>query len=268
MKAVDFFSAHPVFTHAEFLSAHSGGGRRSRQTSNNLLSLHLATGRILRVRRGIYAAASPDVAADCIRVDPWLVASKLTDDAVLAYHTALQFHGKAHSLWRRFPFLTSRRMRPFRFRDLEFVPVQIPAALRRQPDMGGGIVESRYNGEVVRITTLERTMVDVLDRPEHGGGWEEIWRSLESVGFFDLDAVASHVLRRESALTVARVGLFLDRHREEFMVAEDHLRPLRERIPKQPRYFDRNLRGKGKLVSEWQLIVPEFLLERAFAEVP
>jgi len=42
---------------------------------------------------------------------------------------------------------------------------------------------------------LERTLVDVLDAPEHGGGWEEIWLSLESVEFFDLDAVIEYALK-------------------------------------------------------------------------
>jgi hypothetical protein len=42
----------------------------------------------------------------------------------------------------------------------------------------------------------------VLDGPEHGGGWEEIWRSLESVEFFDLDAVVTYAVKLGSALTV------------------------------------------------------------------
>ena len=36
------------------------------------------------------------------------------------------------------------------------------------------------------VTGYERALVDVLDAPEHGGGWEEIWGSLESIEFVDL----------------------------------------------------------------------------------
>jgi predicted transcriptional regulator of viral defense system len=57
-------------------------------------------------------------------VDPYLVASHLTEDAVVAYHAALQFMGKAYSVWRRFHYLTRKRARAFSFRGLEFVPVQ------------------------------------------------------------------------------------------------------------------------------------------------
>jgi predicted transcriptional regulator of viral defense system len=48
-------------------------------------------------------------------------------------------------------------------------------------------VEVSRSGLSLNVTTFERTLVDVLDAPRHGGGWEEIWRSLESVEFFDID---------------------------------------------------------------------------------
>ncbi|RMF74233.1 MAG: transcriptional regulator, partial [Alphaproteobacteria bacterium] len=199
-------------------------------------------------------------------VDPYLLATKLSPDAVVAYHAALQFHGKAYSVWRRFHYLTCRRARRFSFRDMEFVPVQAPLALRALPDLGGGVVETRHGGGVVRVTTLERTLVDVLDAPDKAGGWEEIWRSLEMVEFFDLDAVVEYVLKLDSALTAARVGFFLEQHKDALMVEDQHLDALRRLAPRQPRYLD-SAREPGRLVSPWNLVVPQRVLERAWQEV-
>ncbi|OGA43455.1 MAG: hypothetical protein A3G24_12650 [Betaproteobacteria bacterium RIFCSPLOWO2_12_FULL_62_13] len=64
----------------------------------------------------------------------------------------------------------------------------------------------------MRATTLERTLVDVFARPDLAGGWEEIWRSLETVEFFDLDVVVQYVLLLENATTAAKVGFFLEQH--------------------------------------------------------
>jgi hypothetical protein len=36
--------------------------------------------------------------------------------------------------------------------------------------------------------------VDVLDRPRLSGGWEEVWRSLETIPFLDLDQVVQYAL--------------------------------------------------------------------------
>jgi hypothetical protein len=43
---------------------------------------------------------------------------------------------------------------------------------KRLPDLGGGVVERPHAGDVFRVTTVERSFVDVLDAPERRGGWE------------------------------------------------------------------------------------------------
>lgn len=259
-----FFAAHPVFTHAEFVAAHTAGGR-SEHTSNTLLAKHLAAGRLLRVRRGLYSTVPAGLDPRKFSPDPYLVATKLREDAVVAYHAALAFHGKAYSLWRRHQVLTAERVRPFTFRSQEFVPVQPPLPVRDLPDFGGSVVVRPHAGGEVRVTTLERSLVDLLHAPEHGGGWEEIWRSLEMVEFFDLGAVVEYTLRLRSALTAARVGFFLEQHHEEWMVEKKHLEPLLRSAPAQPRYLSAR-RESGKLVARWNLVVPEYVLERNWEE--
>ena len=203
------------------------------------------------------AGASPDTCP----VDPYLLAAKLSDDAVLSYHTALEFHGKAHSVYEQFSYLSDRRSLPLTFRSCRFRCVLFPRALRikQQKHFGVNLVERAGVG--VRVTSLERTLVDVLDRPNLGGSWEEIWRSLESVEFFDLDQVVKYALLLGNATTIAKVGFFLDQHRDSLMVDHAHLEALRKRCPKQPHYLAR--RESGRLVRDWNLVVPAEVLERS-----
>ena len=198
-------------------------------------------------------------------VDPYLLGTQLAPDGVVAYHAALQFHGKAYSLWNRFHYLTRGRQRRFAFADQEFVPVQAPAGVRDLPDLGGGVVERPHASGVVRVATLERSLVDVLDAPERNGGWEEVWRSLEMVEYFDLDAVLAYTRVLGSALTAARVGFFLEQHRDVLMVGDQHLQAFRELAPRQPRYLDPR-RESGKLVKSWNLVVPKRVTTRSWAE--
>jgi predicted transcriptional regulator of viral defense system len=265
-KPTDFFARHPVFRYDEFVEVHAGQGGRSRQTSASVLKQHVASGRLLHLRRELYAVVPRETDPASHPVDPYLVASRLAEDAVVAYHAALQFHGRAYSVWNRFDYLTRARQRRFVFRDLEFVPVQAPAALRKRPDLGGGVVEHRHAGGVARVTSLERTLVDVLDAPGRCGGWEEVWRSLEMVEYFDLDAVVAYTRLLGSALTAARVGFFLEQHREPLMVEGHHLEALRRLAPAQPRYLDAR-RETGRLVKAWNLVVPERVLNRSWGEV-
>jgi predicted transcriptional regulator of viral defense system len=116
-------------------------------------------------------------------------------------------------------------------------------------------------GLSVRVTNLERTMVDVLDRPQFGGGWEEIWRSLEGVAFFDLDVIVQYALLLQNATTIAKVGFFLEHHKEHLMVEGRHLDPLRKNSPQRPHYLSRGNRRPGRLVAGWNLVVPPEVLE-------
>lgn len=262
----DFFATHAVFTVSEFAawrSSRKAGGR----AAEALLAYHVRHGRLVRIRKGLYAVVPPGFAAATLPVDPFLVAGKLTTDAVLAFHTALEFHGRAHSPWREFYCLTSSAARPIVFRGMRFQPVHPRAALQSRHGELSNVHPMDRMGTSVRVTSLERTMVDVLDRPRFGGDWEEIWRSLESVEFFDLDAVVNYALLLDNATTVAKVGFFLEQHGERLMVEDRHLEPLRKCKPRVPHYLSRRNRRSGKLVAGWNLVVPSEVLERRWQEV-
>lgn len=260
-----FFSTHPVFTRQEFVTARGDNRRRSPRTADGLLRAHVARGRLLRVRGGLYSAVPRGIDPERLRIDPYLVATKLTTDAVVGYHAALEFWGRAYSIWRRVHYFTQSRRQTLAFRDLEFVPVQAPRALRGEHYFSG-VTEQRHGGGIVRVTTLERTLVDVLDMPTYAGGWEEIWRSLQMIEFIDLDAAVHHALERGSALTIARVGFFLEQHRDLWTVSAQHLARLRRHRPRQPRYLDAR-RQPGKLVPAWNLVVPPDVLNTTWTEV-
>lgn len=250
---------NPVFTRQDFVVARKNEGRQNARTADSLLHKHLASGDIVHLRRGLFAHAATEP-------DPFLVAAKLAPDATIAYHAALQFHGNAYSVWHRYLVLTRADLRPFSLDGNDFIGVAPPRPLARLKDLGGLIRDEPHAGHTVRVTTLERTLVDVLDRPHLGGGWEEIWRSLESVDFFDLDEVVAYALKLKTAATVARVGYFLDQHREQLFVEDKHLAPLKKRAPRQAIYLDAKNRKGGTLVKPWNLIVPERVLQRAWEE--
>ena len=267
MKHNAFFRKHPVFTGEDLsrhLSSDGGGGQRAKEA---LLAYHGKAGRIVRVRRGLYAVIPAGANADSYPVDPFLVAAKLTADAVLSHHTALEFYGRAYSVHTQFTYSASRPLSPLTFRSHLFQGTKFPQALLRVGKEHFGVSTAERAGLEIWITSLERTLVDVLDRPNLSGSWEEIWRSLESVEFFDHDKVVEYALLLGNATTGAKVGFFLEQHREPLMVDDCHLKALYDLRPRQPHYLDRAKRKTGRLVSKWNLVVPSEVLERSWGEV-
>ena len=97
MDVHSFFERNPVFTTKEFAAYLQSQRRGSKKTLESLLRYYMGKGRLLRVRRGLYAVVPVGSDPENYQVDPYLIASKMADDAVLGYHTALQFYGKAYS---------------------------------------------------------------------------------------------------------------------------------------------------------------------------
>ena len=183
----------------------------------------------------------------------------MAPDAVLGYHTALEAHGYAQSVYERLFFLTQHKVKALTFRGRVFVPVAPPRVLQRERLSHMSVVEVERRGLPCRVTSLERTAVDALDRPDLTGGLEEAWRSLSAIPLLDLRVVLEDVRLRNLATLAAKVGLFLERHKDHFSVPAPTLEELRSLRPRAPHYLDRSTRGK--LVAPWNLIVPTVLLE-------
>ncbi len=258
MTVLDFFTAHPVFRREEFARFLAGRGASLPGTADSHLGRYVRAGRIGRVKRGVFFVAGPGETAGNTPLDYLLVASRLAPDAVLAYHSALEAHGHAQSLFERLFFLTASKAKPLKFRGRRFMPVVPPAALRRKRKAFTLCTTVERRGLPCPVTTLERTLVDVLNRPDLAGGLEEAWRSLSGVSLFDLEAVLGYVRLCRQAALAAKVGFFLERHREVLGVRAEVLARFRRLQPKQPQYLDRRL--GGRLASGWNLIVPAPIL--------
>ena len=267
MRLNEFLSQHAVFTVDEldrFLTKRGSGNPNTRKS---LLSYYRNQGRIIPLRRGLYAVVPFGSNPESSPVDPYLVAAKMTPDAVLAYHTALEFHGKAYSVYTRLHYVSVKKSVPLQFQSYEIRGVPVPRPLRVKGKEMFGVTCHKREGVELRVTNLERTLVDVLDRPDLTGSWEEIWRSLESVEFFDLDQVVEYVLLLGNATTAAKVGFFLEQHKEILLVDNDDLEPLRKLRPQQPHYLIRGKRKGCQWVKNWNLMIPVEIINKSWGEV-
>src|SRR3990172_9566969 len=98
-----FLERNHVFTTAEFRRALPP--EKPPSTALNRLLEARRRGYAERIGRSLYASRLGVFAEEV--PDPFLVVSKLASDHVVAYHSALEAHGVAHSAFRRVTFLSS-----------------------------------------------------------------------------------------------------------------------------------------------------------------
>lgn len=266
MKPNDFFSQNPVFTSKEYDLFYQKTGHAGTRSQEALLSYHLKAGNLTRVKRGLFAVVPQGAVAESFAIDPYLIASKWVEDAIIAYHSALAFFGKSYSLTHQFSIFTNKRPTNFVFRDDNFRLVSFPKSLCKKDKVLFGVKTVFHRGSQLSITGFERTLVDMLDRPELSGGWEEIWRSLESVEYFDIEKVVEYALLLDNATTISLVGFYLEQHQKELDVKDRQLKKLAVKRPKKPHYIDRKQKCSNKFNARWNIIIPEEIIERSWNE--
>lgn len=254
-----FLTSHSLFTREEFAAVVRGRGR-AEATVDSHLARWRRQGRITGVKQGVFVRVDARGPTNGPSPDFIALASRMAPDAAVAYHTALEAHGYAQSVFERLTFVTWTKAKPTSFQGRWFVPVRPRAPLLAAKDRGERWIERADRAEVeIRVTTLERTVADVLDRPDLAGGLDEVWRSLLSVPALDAGALEDYVTLLGSGTLAAKVGFFLEARHEELVVPAPLLERLRARVPGAPVFMDR--RRKGRLVARWALIVPADLLD-------
>lgn len=267
MKLEAFFYSHPVFRYEEFARFKSQEGEVSNSRAiHKALHYYLAKGRLINVRRGIYAVVPPGIQPEEILIDPYLLASKAAKDSILAYHTALELHGSAYSVFEQFAFITEHKIKPFEVQNRWFRPVTLPTVLKDSTHAEFGIVNLDRQGVTIRVTSPERTFVDVIDRIELSGGWEEVVRSISNMAVLNVPDVVAYCLLLDNRILAAKVGYFLEQRQGAFAVGENVLKPLLDKKPLTAQSLLSNKLEKGRLVKKWNIILPIYLLNKTWDE--
>jgi predicted transcriptional regulator of viral defense system len=266
MKVWQFFETHPIFRYEEFSSFMASQGNTRPKNCGPLLNYHQKVGNLVNIRKYLYAVKS--IFDNNLWIDPYLIAAKLSDNSIIAYHTALELHGIAYSTFNEVTYLTNRQKAPFTYEGQLFRPITQQKALIESGLTDFDVDTINRSGMKINVTSLERTIVDVLDRPDLGGGWEEIWRSLEYVIRFDLNKMIFYTLYLKNSTVVAKVGYFLENRPAHLAVDPKYIEKLLPHIPKQPHYMNRTrqVKEKGKYIEKWQLIVPLEIINRTWEE--
>ena len=251
--ALQFFRKHPVFTLNEF--RHAAGAHATPSTSQTLIKYHLNRGNLRLVERGVYAVVPPGVEASRFVPDRFLVAAALRPDALLAYHSALELLGFAHSTYRDVFFLTSRRRKDLQLGKGKIRALLHPKRLRVRQAEDSGVEVRERAGIKLRVTGPERTLVDCLTTLRYAGGLEEVLQSFRGVPAFDLDRLAGYldVLAQRRAFAI--IGAYLEQEAERLFVPATYLARLAKKVPRSPTYLARAREG-GRFLRRWNLVVP------------
>ena len=243
-----FAQSSPLFTLEEL--GHRYGKKGPSRSVRNMLYRLKRQGRVRQLTKGVYAGALATAS-----VNRYSVPSKLRKDAVVAFHSALEFHGIANQVFQTVYYLSARPRRDVTFDGVTYHCVAPPRQLARAHQLDFQVELSR---DKARVTGRERSIVDCLAFLPYSGGVDELDRSLAMLPSFDFDVALEYLRLLRMPWLYARLGFLLDRHAEKLFFKGKSRDAFLKRLPRGVAYLDRKRPG-NRWVTTWNLMVPETL---------
>jgi predicted transcriptional regulator of viral defense system len=207
--------------------------------------------KLARIRKGLYYGI--DIFSDKkSQPDKYLIGAKLKKYYYLGYHTALELHGCAYSSFNRCCIVIEpeSKFEPFSFNNMDFQPVF-------HKDINRFIEKITYSNQSIHISNPSRTFVECLNRPELCGGWEEVLKSLDSLGNVKINEMLKILKKHDKQILYRKCGYVLD----ILMDHSPYYGHIREQKGLPP--IDKNAsdlfiekNNRGKYIPKWNLFAP------------
>jgi predicted transcriptional regulator of viral defense system len=210
-------------------------------------------GKVERIRKGLYFARNIYIDEHEIP-NKFLIGSKIKSPYYLGYHTAIEIFGSAQSIHRGcyISIDIKNRFKPFQYNDYNFNPVIAH-------DLDKEIVIRNVENFEVRISSPSRTFVECIQRPDLCIGYEEVYKSLESLGGVEINGLLSTLEMYRTDILYRAVGFFLEELKEGSPyyshVEEKDLKKIQKKIGNGKSYLIRD--QGGEYLSKWRLYIPE-----------
>lgn len=204
-------------------------------------------GRVLSLCPGVYRGALSQ-----LPLNRFAVPSRLRDDAVIAFHSALEYVGLANQTFRTTYYLSARPHRDVLFEKQTYHRVAPPRRLPKAIQME---MQVELASDGIRVTGRERALVDCLLQLEYSGGVTELDQSLAMFPSFDFARALDYLKVLRRPWLYARVGFLLDRQADRLFFSGKWRDEFLRRKPRGVVYLEKKTPGL-KWVPLWNLMVP------------
>ena len=216
-------------------------------TADSILFSYKKKGMITSVRRDLYVAIN--LATDQPVCTPYQIASHISSDSYVSHHSAFEVHGMANQVFSDLYVSSSTKFRPFEFDGKRFE--RVASVTDDGIKMIGG----------VRVTDLERTIVDSIKDFVKIGGLEELLRCLTMITYVDTGKLTKYLSIYNYCFLWQKTGYILS-HFPNMKLLDSFFDLCKQNARKNIRYLYEELKYENPVFnSEWNLYVPDDIMK-------
>ena len=240
MELFKELAKHPIFTINDV-----------KKFSNNEKTAYTQLDRLMKkkmvkkIRRNIYSVVNPTTGQ--LVGTRYQIACAITDTSYISHHSAFEYYGIVNQVFNEI-YVSSKT----RFNHFEYDGVTYKYVASRIEE---GVVEAK-NTSGVRITDLERTVIDSVNDFNKIGGLEELLNCLERIQYLDDKKLKYYLDIYGTQGLYQRVGYLLNNYQKGMQLSGDFIDYCKSKIGKSSRYLINEIKEDNSYNSEWKLMVP------------
>ncbi len=219
-------------------------------TADSVLKSYKKKGLITSVRRNLYTAISLETGHPVCT--PFEIASFVSADSYISHHSAFEYHGMANQVFADVYVSSGTKFNDFEFDGKTFV--RVPSKISDGVKTAGK----------VRVTDVERTIIDSIKDFNKIGGLEELLRCLAMVTFSSEEKLIKYLNAYDSQFLWQKAGYILSCF-PNMKLSENFFEECKKNSQKNIRYLYEELKYEEPIfLLEWGLYVPNDMMRMLY----
>ena len=202
--------------------------------------------RISKIRNGLYALVNP--ATGLIYADKFMLGSNIIEKGYIAYQGALEFHGFANQVFNHIFVASKNRFYGFEYGGIIYERVQSVI-----PD---GVITVKSSCDI-RVTDLERTVIDCIDDTLRAGGAEELLTAMSYIKKLDYEKILQYLKAYNKNNLWQKAAYLFEKMKNVLKFPKVFFDECQKGVSKRVIYFLNNDNyGQTSFNKEWNIIAP------------
>jgi predicted transcriptional regulator of viral defense system len=217
----------------------------NKKTASSLVLRLSKKGLVKKIKNNLYTCVN--VADGSVVASRYHIACGINETAYLSHHSAFEYAGIANQVYYEVYVSSSQKFNKFEFEGISYKYVS--------SKMDSGIVTPN-NTKGIRLTSMERTVIDSIKDFEKIAGLEELLNCISSIPYLDEKMLTTFLDAYHIQFLYQKTGFILEHYQSQLQLSDEFIAYCKTNTGKSTRYLTKDSKT---YYSAWRLVIPESL---------
>lgn len=213
----------------------------NKKTASSLVLRLSKKGLVKKIKNNLYTCVN--VADGSVIASRYHIACGINEEAYISHHSAFEYLGVANQVYYEVYVSSNQKFNDFEFEGITYKYVASKIDV--------GIVKPK-NTAGIRVTALERTVVDSIKDFEKIGGLEELLNCISSIHYLDEKKLTNYLDVYNMQFLYQKTGFILEHYKKELQLSDAFIDYCKLKIGKSTRYLTKD---SEKYCKTWKMMV-------------